>query len=92
MDSAAKILITGRVQGVGFRHFVSRNANNLQLNGMVRNRHDGSVEVEVEGKKGAILAFIRELNIGPRFADVARVDVNWSDFKSNYSTFHINNF
>ena len=92
MDCAAKITVTGRVQGVGFRHFVSRNAKNLQLNGMVRNRTDGSVEVEVEGEKGAILALIRELNIGPRFAEVARVDVSWSEFQNHYSTFHINNF
>ena len=92
MDCAAKISVTGRVQGVGFRYFVSRNANNLQLNGMVRNRHDGSVEVEVEGEKGAILALIRELNSGPRFADVVRVDVNWSDYKHQYTAFHINNF
>ena len=51
---AKNYIITGRVQGVGFRWFVLRQAKSLELTGWVRNLPDGSVEVWAEGNEGAL--------------------------------------
>ena len=70
---AAKV--TGRVQGVGYRYAVLHVAGEYGLEGWVRNRPDGSVEVWAQGHEGVLdelVAFLRE---GPRSARVASVDV-----------------
>ncbi len=46
-----RVRINGRVQGVGFRHFVMTRARELELNGWVRNARDGAVVVEAEGRR-----------------------------------------
>lgn len=48
------ILFYGRVQGVGFRYYAVHKASQLRLTGWVRNLHDGSVEMEVEGQEALI--------------------------------------
>jgi acylphosphatase len=69
-------LVTGVVQGVGFRFFTKYLAERFDLSGYVRNREDGSVELEVEGSMEAISAFLEELEAGPsRIAHVSGVDV-----------------
>jgi acylphosphatase len=69
---AVRIVVTGRVQGVGFRDFVKRRAGELGLAGWVRNRPDGSVEAEAVGREAALLRFVEALRVGPGHA---RVDV-----------------
>jgi acylphosphatase len=64
-------LIQGRVQGVGFRMWISRQASLLQLSGTVRNRSDGAVEVHVEGPDETVRQLEETLWRGP---PVARVD------------------
>lgn len=67
--------ITGKVQGVGFRWFVARNANRLRVVGYARNLNDGSVEVVAEAPDGACRAeFESLLGRGPEFAVVERVE------------------
>ena len=56
-----RIIYTGRVQGVGFRFSAVRAAGGHDVAGFVRNMPDGSVEVEVEGQKSEIEAFMGEL-------------------------------
>ncbi len=79
----------GMVQGVGFRYFAYRNATIRGLKGYVRNRPDGSVESVVEGDRGMIDDYIRELKIGPRFARVTRVDVKWEPYQGTFGDFEI---
>lgn len=70
---AFHIVLVGRVQGVGFRHFIRRTALELGLNGWVRNKPDGSVEVEVEGDEELILVFTELLKSGNSFSRVDRI-------------------
>jgi len=69
-------IITGVVQGVGFRFFAKYLAERFDLSGYVRNRGDGSVELEAEGSAEAISAFLEALESGPpRAAHVSGVEV-----------------
>jgi len=72
-------VVRGRVQGVGFRYFVMREARALGLSGWVRNQHDGSVEVEAEGRRDPLDALVERLRRGPPGARVAGVEEAWSE-------------
>jgi len=89
MKSTAHIIVTGIVQGVGFRYFVYRNATLLNLKGWVRNRRYNQVEIEIEGEKSKIEELVEQLQRGPRFAEVQQVNVTWSDFQGQYDSFDI---
>lgn len=67
-------LVRGHVQGVGFRWFVRQRARELGLRGWVRNRSDGTVEVEAEGERSALERLRGSLAAGPPGAQVASVD------------------
>ena len=66
-------LIQGRVQGVGFRWYVHREASELDLRGWVRNTEDGDVEVVVHGDEGDLNALRASLRRGPRGSRVDRI-------------------
>ena len=69
-------IVKGVVQGVGFRFFTKYLAERFELSGFVRNREDGTVEIEAEGSEEAISAFLEELESGPpRAAHVSGVEV-----------------
>jgi acylphosphatase len=84
-----KAEIFGDVQGVGFRFFAERQARRLGLDGYVRNRYDGAVEVEAEGPSPALEEFLTELRHGPRAARVEDVRVRWSAFKGELGPFGV---
>lgn len=65
--------VDGRVQGVGFRWFVVRNAERLGLSGWVRNRDDGAVEGEAQGASAALADFLAAIGRGPSLARVGEV-------------------
>jgi len=69
-----RFFVAGRVQGVGFRNFIAREANVLGLDGWVRNRSDGSVEALAAGPEAAIADFLGAARRGPA---AARVDRLW---------------
>jgi acylphosphatase len=69
-----RFLISGLVQGVGFRWFVARHARSLGLIGYARNLPDGRVEVVVSGPEEALPALEQLLRSGPANAQVDRVD------------------
>ncbi len=71
---ARRFFVRGRVQGVGFRYFVQRAAEELQLTGYTRNLDDGRVEVYAIGPESKLSTFAALLHQGPRFADVRGVD------------------
>jgi acylphosphatase len=77
MDAETKrfhLLVSGRVQGVGFRYFTRDSARALGLSGWVRNVRGGGVEVEVEGGRGVIDRFIEDLRQGPPLSRVLDVE------------------
>jgi acylphosphatase len=71
--------VRGDVQGVGFRYFVQRRAEEMGLAGWVRNRPDGSVELVAEGDRAALGRLLELAGRGPGMADVDRVDVEWEE-------------
>ncbi len=71
-------LVRGRVQGVGFRAFVRRQALDLKLDGYAENLPDGRVEVVAEGDRRELEHFLVMLRKGPPHADVAGVEVDWA--------------
>ena len=68
-----RFLIQGRVQGVGFRWYVHREASELDLRGWVRNTEDGEVEVVASGEKGDLADLRASLRRGPRGSRVDRL-------------------
>ena len=83
------VLISGKVQGVGFRNFTQMNARQLGINGYAKNLPNGQVEVVAEGDKSQLDALIALLNRGPRFARVDSLDVDERPFTGEYKTFGI---
>ena len=71
---ARRWLVSGRVQGVGFRVFVLEEAQRLGVSGYVRNLPDGSVEAVASGETGALERLERALRAGPPGARVERVE------------------
>jgi acylphosphatase len=74
-EARLRLLISGRVQGVGFRAFVAREARAAGLSGFVRNLVDGGVEAEFEGAAAKVDAVRRACERGPAGARVAHVEV-----------------
>lgn len=69
-----RVIVHGRVQGVGFRLAVAGAARSRGLAGWVRNRPDGTVEAVFEGDEDAVAALVRFCHEGPRGAGVTRVE------------------
>ena len=83
-------IVYGRVQGVFFRAFVSRWAEELGLTGYVRNLRDReAVEVQAEGERRQLERLIDYLKVGPSAARVEKVVTNWSEYTGRYSNFSI---
>jgi acylphosphatase len=70
-----RVIVRGRVQGVGFRYSVARAAQSRGVAGWVSNRPDGTVEAVFEGEPEAVDSLVRVCRDGPRGAAVDRVDV-----------------
>jgi len=75
MPARIRMIVTGRVQGVGFRVSCAREALRLGVSGSVRNRPDGSVEVVAEGPEAAVHALNTWCQSGPTWASVQSVAV-----------------
>ena len=86
---SAKININGKVQGVWFRDYVKRSAKELNLTGWVKNNSDGSVSVEVEGKKEIVKQLIDKIRVGSPLSRVDNVAVEWQKFDNKYNIFKI---
>ncbi len=71
--------VRGRVQGVSFRYYTLRMAEELGVFGFVRNRWDGTVEVVAEGEEVPARRLLQWLYTGPRWASVENVEVEWEE-------------
>ena len=88
--ASVQATVYGRVQGVFFRSFVSRQATQLGLTGYVRNLPDGrAVGVHAEGERKQLEELISYLKIGPPGAKVQKVETSWSEYTGSYSRFSI---
>ena len=85
----AEIVVSGLVQGVGYRFFAERQGRRYGLNGFCRNLPDGTVEVVVEGDYGLICSYIEDLRRGPMSAAVGGVKVKWGDCRDEFDDFRI---
>jgi acylphosphatase len=86
---ARRFLVRGRVQGVGFRWFVEREAHILQVSGWVRNNPDGSVEVLAMGSHVQLLGLRSRLQEGPRAARVDHVEELESELVAGLNSFQV---
>jgi acylphosphatase len=75
MAKRVRVVISGSVQGVGFRWYCREQALSRNLTGSVRNRPDGRVEAAFEGEEGAVDAVVAWCRTGPRGAKVSNVEV-----------------
>ena len=81
--------ITGKVQGVGFRYFVLRQAQELGITGWVSNKPNGDVEAFAQGEKADLERFIAKVKEGPSFSRVEDVSLNWVNEADKYFGFEI---
>ena len=88
-ETAAEILIEGRVQGVGYRDYARRRASVLGLGGWVMNLRDGRVRLLAEGSRGRIEELVRALEKGPPLSRVERVDVRWTSPSGDFDEFDV---
>jgi len=86
---ARRFVVRGRVQGVGFRWFVEREAHILGIAGWVRNQADGSVEVMAQGTRDQVSALRSRLREGPRAARVDEVEECEAKPAAGVSSFRI---
>lgn len=92
MATTQRLLISGRVHGVGYRNWTIGAARDLKLRGWVRNVNGGAVEIVATGEEDALDALAEACQRGPRLAQVDRVDVQpaedvgWKGFTKRFGT------
>ncbi len=86
---SVQVIVTGRVQGVGFRYFVLQEANKLKVVGWVRNCSDGTVEALGCGTSAQLDAWADALRQGPPTSRVDRIQINPLPQNESYSQFEI---
>jgi len=87
--SSLKMTVTGRVQGVGYRYFIARIAEDLELTGYAKNLFNGDVEIVAEGRHEFLEHLIEKAKEGPHGAHVKTCKTEWLDFKKKYDKFEI---
>ncbi|MFC1931010.1 acylphosphatase [Chloroflexota bacterium] len=87
--TSVQATVYGRVQGVFFRDFVVRRADELGVTGYVRNLPQGTVAVMAEGERKQLERLLGYLKEGPPAAKVAKVVVEWGEYTGSYSGFKI---
>ena len=88
-DVRVEIQVSGRVQGVAFRHFTTLRAQELELKGWVANLADGTVKVVAQGTKDKLETFLQQLRKGPSRSRVEGVETCWMDSTAKEEAFRI---
>lgn len=83
------IFISGRVQGVGFRHFTRKNADKLGITGWVKNLPDGRVEAVFQGSEQKVNELIERCKEGPISAYVKEIEVNKAEGEKDHNSFDV---
>ena len=89
MNPSVRIIIKGKVQGVSFRYFTLKNAQELNISGWVRNKSNGNVEAIAQGTKRNLELLIQILQQGSSFSRVDKVTLNWEHAEKDYTDFVI---
>ena len=89
IKKAFRATVHGMVQGVGFRFFVERIADQIGVTGYVRNVSDGTVEVIASGSDEQLKELIDRIREGPSVARVTSVDLRWLDGPIEHKSFSI---
>ena len=89
MLKAFNAIVQGRVQGVGFRYFTKRQADELKISGCVRNLPDGTVEIMAKGPPEALEQFMQRLKAGPIGSRVDQVQTQWLESAGDLKGFQI---
>jgi acylphosphatase len=87
--AAVEIVVEGRVQGVGYRAFAQRRAQERSLTGYAVNLHDGRVKIRAEGSPETLETYVRDLEMGPPLARVERVTVSAVPYSGQYRDFSV---
>lgn len=89
MKVRAHVIISGKVQGVNFRHYTKVKASERNVNGWIKNLPDGRVEAIFEGEEKDVKEVIEFCKKGPPSSRVENVEVEWCEFKGEYKSFEI---
>ncbi|MFQ5750869.1 MAG: acylphosphatase [bacterium] len=89
MNVCVKLTVKGRVQGVGFRWFVLREAQELGLKGYVKNLYNDDVEIVVEGNRNSVEELIDRVKKGPAFSIVTHVELDWKEYSGKFTSFNV---
>lgn len=85
----AEIVVSGLVQGVGFRYFVYNEATQLKINGFVQNLYTGEVYIVVETEEYLVKNFVEKLKIGSSRSIVKNIFVSYKELKNEFTNFRI---
>lgn len=89
MKKRAHVYVSGRVQGVFFRSTTRSEAKKRGVTGWVKNLPDGRVEAVFEGEEDAVKEMVDFCHEGSRAASVSNVEVEWGDYKGEFSGFDV---
>ena len=89
MMQRVHIIISGDVQGVGYRAWALRQARDFRLTGWVKNREDDAVEIVAEGPGGDLGEFVKACQHGPEVAWVKHTDVTWETATREFAGFEV---
>jgi acylphosphatase len=84
-----KLILSGAVQGVGFRYWAAREAAAFGIGGYVRNLPDGTVEAVLEGPPGEVESYAEILTQGPPYGRVRHVDVITEEPRGDFASFGV---
>ncbi|HET55829.1 MAG TPA: acylphosphatase [Ignavibacteria bacterium] len=84
-----EIIAKGLVQGVGFRWFVLKHAQQFGLKGYTKNLFSGEVFTVAEGEKFLLDEFVKKIKVGPMHADVRDISIKWCEAKNEFTHFEI---
>lgn len=86
---AVNLVVSGRVQGVGFRYFARQQAVPRGIRGWVKNLSDGSVEIWAEAEKEILEDFVDHIGRGPTFGRVDDMEIRWAEPTGDFTIFDI---
>lgn len=89
MKARVHIFVSGEVQRVFFRYNTHKKAVEYNLNGWVKNLHDGRVEAIFEGERGDVERILEFCRLGPPNARVISVDIQWEPWKGEFENFKV---